>query len=258
MKFTMLLNVFIVSALILLSAGVSHANATNSPDSWSNGITDAALENLPDECSPYTIQCGPFKNRETARPYIYKLVGEIGIPGYFQLMRGAKESVKDNQVMVRAGKFSSEEEAKEKIALLTQNYPNLCVILAYSGNDNLENIAMLDFLYDEFDEGSRYTGRLAISCTPEVPGSVKNFVNYSSDNNEVKIPIHVSRISSNAVSAIKRIKNQQHQLIKDIEVSFDEQFGCYIISIKMKRKIEVSKISQYAPIIAIDFEKMPN
>lgn len=258
--FALFLILFIIVFVFNYNIGSAFASASNSPDAWSNGITDAAIENLPDADSPYTIECGPFKNRESARPVIYSLAGELQMPGYFHLIRKAEEAPQENLLAVRVGKFSSREEAQEKLAGVqkAKSYPNLKIVCAANGSDEIKDLVMLDVLYEEYDEGSRYTGRLVLACTPELPHSVKNFINYSSENNEVRIPIHLTRISSNANAAMKRIKNQQHQLIKDIEVEFDEQFGCHVLVFKMKRRIEIARISQYAPVIAIDFEKMPN
>lgn len=257
--FELILILFVIVFVLNYHAGEVLANASNSPDAWSNGISDAALENLPDSAYSFTIECGPFKNRETARPVIYNLAGELRLPGYFHLVRGAEELPKDNRLMVRVGKFASYEDAMEKIADINKKaYPNLSVVQAVSGNDDIENLVLLDVLYEEYDEGSSYTSRLLLSFTPETPGCLQNFVSYNAEDNEVRIPVHLGRISSNANAAIKRIKNQQHQLVKDIKVAFDEQFGCHVLVFKMKRRIEISKISQYAPVIAIDFEKMPN
>ncbi|HOD42015.1 MAG TPA: SPOR domain-containing protein [Candidatus Wallbacteria bacterium] len=257
--FAFIFVLFAFTALLNYQASEALANASNSPDAWSNGITDAVLENLPDADFPYTIECGPFKNRETARPVIYNLAGELGAPGYFHLLRSAEENPASNALKVRVGRYASEEEAREKLAAVKrQNYPNLSIVCAASGTDDIKELVMLDVLYEEFDEPSRYTGRLVISCTPEIPHSLKNFIAYSAENNEVRMPVHLTRISSNANAAIKRIRNQQHQLIKDINVEFDDQFGCHVLVFKMKRRIEIAKISQYAPVIVIDFEKMPN
>lgn len=250
---------FVIVIVLNYQAGAASANASNSPDAWSNGITDAALENLPDSAYSYTIECGPFKNRESARPVIYNLAGDLRLPGYFHFLRGAGELPKDNRLMVRVGKFASYEDAAEKIADINKKaYPNLAVVRAVSGNDDIENLVLLDVLYEEYDEGSAYTSRLVLAFTPETPGCLQNHISYSAENNEVRIPVHLTRISSNANAAIKRIKNQQHQLVKDIRVDFDEQFGCHVLVFKMKRRIEISRISQYAPVIAIDFEKISN
>ena len=257
--FELIFILFVIVIALNYQAGAASANASNSPDAWSNGITDAALENLPDCAYSYTIECGPFKNRESARPVIYNLAGELRLPGYFHLVRGAEELPEDNRLMVRVGKFASYEDAAEIIADINKKaYPNLRIVQAVSGNDNIENLVLLDVLYEEYDEGSSYASRLVLSFTPETPGCLQNYIDYSAEKNEVRIPVHLTRISSNANAAIKRIKNQQHQLIKDIKVDFDEQFGCPVLVFKMKRKIEISKINQYAPVIAIDFEKIPN
>lgn len=250
----------IIVSFLNCAAGEAAASASNSPDAWSNGITDAALENLPDADFPYTIECGPFKNRESARPVIYALAGELQAPGYFHLVRKAEEAPKDNLITVRVGKYASAEEASEKLSSVksAQSYPNLSVVRAASGSDDVSNLVLLDVLYEEYDEGSRYTGRLLLACTPEIPHSVKNFIDYSAEKSELRIPIHLTRISSNANAAMKRIKNQQHQLIRDISVEFDEQFGCQVLVFKMKRRIQISRISQFAPVIAIDLEKTTN
>lgn len=257
---TTFLIVFIALIALHLNIGSALANQSYSPDSWSNGISDSALSSLPDADEPFVISSGPFKNRDIGRKMIFGLASEVGMPGYFHLVRGVYESPKDNQLYVRVGKFATAEEAEEAKKRVQKNkYPNLRVENTYDNSDDLKGVVMLDIVYDEFDEGSRYIGRFVISCTPQVPDSVHRFIKVSQDGMEVTMPIHMDRISSNANDAIKRIRNQQsHQLMKEVEIRYDEQFGCDVIVIKTKRKVELSRIRQLSPVLVIDLEKIPN
>jgi len=257
---TTFLIVFIALIALNLNFASAYANQSYSPDSWSNGISDSALSSLPDADEPFVIQSGPFKNRDIGRKMIFGLASEVGMPGYFQMLRGAYESPKDNLLYVRVGKFATAEAAEEAKSRVQKNkYPNLRVENTYDNSDDLKGVVMLDIVYDEFDEGSRYIGRFVISCTPQVPDSVHRFIKVSQDGMEVTMPIHMDRISSNANDAVKRIRNQQsHQLMKEVEIRFDEQFGCDVIVIKTKRKVELSKIRQFSPVLVIDLEKIPN
>jgi len=257
-------NTFLIVCIALIALNLNfvsaYANQSYSPDSWSNGIGDSALSSLPDADEPFVLQSGPFKNRDIGRTMIFGLASEVGIPGYFHMIRGAYESPKDNLLYVRVGKFATAELAEEaKMRVQKNKYPYLRVENTYSNSDDLKGVVMLDIVYDEFDEGSNYTGRFVISCTPQVPDSVQRFIKVSEDGMEVTVPIHMDRISSNANEAIKRVRNQQsHQLVKDVEIRFDEQFGCDVIVIKTKRKIRLSSIRQFSPVLVNDLEKIPN
>ena len=257
-------NTFLIVCIALIALNLNfvsaYANQSYSPDSWSNGIGDSALSSLPDADEPFVLQSGPFKNRDIGRTMIFGLASEVGMPGYFHMIRGAYESPKDNLLYVRVGKFATAELAEEaKMRVQKNKYPYLRVENTYSNSDDLKGVVMLDIVYDEFDEGSNYTGRFVISCTPQVPDSVQRFIKVSEDGMEVTVPIHMDRISSNANEAIKRVRNQQsHQLVKDVEIRFDEQFGCDVIVIKTKRKIRLSSIRQFSPVLVNDLEKIPN
>lgn len=248
-----------VFAIIVSACAAASANQSYSPDSWSNGISDSAIENLPDADHPFVIQCGPFKNREEARTAIYGLATELGMPGYFHLVRTFTESPKDNKILVRVGRFATREEAMEKFAAVKKSsYAGLSVVEAYSTADQVVDATLLDAIYQEFDEGSRYIGRFVLSCTPQVPDSAQRFVSVSQDGMEVSVPIHLDRISSNANQAVRRIRNGEHMLVRDAEVRFDDSLGCYVIKLAMKRKVEIARVRQYAPILVIDLEKLPN
>jgi len=258
MRTTILIAIFLGMA-ILLTGTESSANPTNSPDSWSNGITDSVLETLPSAEFPYTIQAGPFKNRESARPAIYKLASAVGMPGYFFQVRDMDEDLRMNMIMIRVGRFATYEETEAKVRQLGNKFKNLAIVKAYLDTDDLRNVVLLDAVYEEFDEGSSYKGRLLLSCTPQVPDSVQRFVKVSDDKTEVTIPIHLDRVSPNANAAIKRMRDRQgNQLVRDAEIRFDEKLVCYVLTLKMKRAVEVARVNQYAPVIAIDFEKIPN
>lgn len=257
MKYNLFLIIF-VSLLVMFSSSAASAQST-SPDAWPNGITDSALETLPDADFPYTIQCGPYKNRDSARPAIYRLATDVGMPGYFFQVRGMDEDFNGKMIMVRVGRFATFEETEAMVKKLGKKYNNLAIVKAFIDSDDIANVILLDAVYEEFDEGSRYIGRLVLSCTPQVPESVQRFVSVSQDGTEVTIPIHLARVSPNANAAIKRMRDKNgNQLVHDARIHFDEKLVCHVLTLKMKRKVEVARVRQFAPVIAIDFEKLPN
>ncbi|MEZ7893493.1 MAG: SPOR domain-containing protein [Candidatus Wallbacteria bacterium] len=246
---------FMVTLINFAPAFADVNDTNNSPDKWSNGITDSALQSLPDADNPYVLECGPFKNRDAAKPVIYKLASEAGMPGYLHFLRGANVSPKDNTIMVRVGTFATLEEAQAKLKTIKGKYLNLSAVKAYEATDEIADVVLLDAIYEEFDQGSNFVGRFLISCTPQVPESVQRFVKISDDKKEISFPINLSRISSNANEALKRIKYRESQLLKEATIAFDEQFNCYMITIKTKKPVELSHVKQYAPVLVIDLEK---